>query len=101
MPFSVSPKLLEGVNRDVDLSEMRQVSTLFMNCQGVHLAATPDGDCEAAMERGHALMYRAQEEVHYREGQARRRPATAARRARTRTPSAQSLDTRPPRRAGE
>ena len=68
VPFTVAPKLLEGVTRDVDLSEMRQVSVMFINFEGVDLSAQGN-DCTAAMESGQAIMCHAQEEVHHMEGQ--------------------------------
>ena len=69
VPSSVAAKLHGGVRGDADLSEMRQVSVVFLNCVGLRLAPAADGDWSAARAAGQAVMACVQEEVHHAEGQ--------------------------------
>ena len=69
IPPPVSTKLQEGVVRDVDLSEMRQVSVMFLNCAGLRLVPSAGGDWAAARAEGQAVIMCVQEEVHHMEGQ--------------------------------
>ena len=69
VPFPVATKLHEGVVRDVDLSEMRQVSVMFINCAGLRLVPSSAGDWADAQAEGQAVIMCVQEEVNHMEGQ--------------------------------
>eukprot|EP00050_Salpingoeca_kvevrii_P015938 m.51303 g.51303 ORF g.51303 m.51303 type:complete len:1147 (-) comp6600_c1_seq2:545-3985(-) len=66
IPAAVLPKLKHGF--DGHLAELREVSVVFVNCKGVNLAATPDGDCTKAILSGHQLMLSIQKVIYQWEG---------------------------------
>ena len=43
VPRSVASNLQEGVHDDIELSELRQVSVMFINCAGLRLAPSDSG----------------------------------------------------------
>ena len=66
VPDTVAPKLEAGI--DTHIAELHMVSVLFINCHGVHLAATPDYPLATVSQDGKRLMRMVQKCVNQHEG---------------------------------
>ena len=70
VPPAVVPRLQEGIDSYYDLSEMRQVSVMFVNCVGLALYSGGGvSDAEEAVAAGQETMLLVSEEVVHMEGQ--------------------------------
>ena len=66
VPDTVAPKLEAGI--DTHIAELHMVSVLFINCQGVHLAAGPDSPLDVVSKDGKRIMTMVQKCVAHYEG---------------------------------
>tara|TARA_B110001452_G_scaffold69193_1_gene55822 strand:+ start:2527 stop:6096 length:3570 start_codon:yes stop_codon:yes gene_type:complete len=69
VPHAVRGKLQQGICSNIDLSEMRSVSVMFINCMGLKVEADAAGDCSQCMQAGQTVMTSVQEVIHGQEGQ--------------------------------
>lgn len=66
IPAAVQPKLKAG--HDGHLAELRDVSVLFVKCEGLNISADAAGNCAGAIDSGQQLMLCVQHTVYSCEG---------------------------------